>query len=276
MRLGGQFSMKSDPEQWVRLHKEAGYSAAFAYGMEESGGEVEDYLREAQRNNLLIAEVGAWSNPIDIDEKKRREAIAHCQERLAFAERIGARCCVNIAGSRSETWDGPHPDNLSEDTFALIVETVRTIIDAVQPTRTFYTLETMPWIFPDSPDHYLKLIHAIDRKGFAVHLDPVNMINSPSRYFQNAAFLKECFDKIGPYIKSCHAKDITLDSRLTVHLDEARPGLGALDYKVFLQQMNRLDPDTPLMLEHLSSDEEYGLAAQYIRQTASEIGISIQ
>ncbi len=59
-------------------------------------------------------------------------------------------------------WDGPHPDNFSRDTFDLIVQSTREIIDAVKPQRTFYALETMPWIFPSSPDEYLELIKAID------------------------------------------------------------------------------------------------------------------
>jgi hypothetical protein len=29
--------------------------------------------------------------------------------------------------------------------------------------------------------------------------------------------------------------------------------------------LNRLDPDMPLMMEHLASNEEYDLAAEYIR-----------
>ena len=110
----------------------------------------------------MIAEVGCWSNPISPDEPTRRAALELCKARLELADRVGARCCVNLAGSRGETWDGPHPDNLSPATFALVVDTVREIIDAVQPRRTFYTLEPMPWSFPDSPDSYLEL-HARDR-----------------------------------------------------------------------------------------------------------------
>ena len=135
----------------------------------------------------------------------------------------------------------------------------------VRPTRTYYALETMPWSFPYSPDSYLRILNAIDRPRFAVHLDPVNMISSPERFYGNAEFLRECFAKLGPYIKTCHAKDIALSGRLTVHLDEVRPGLGGLDYRVFLAELNRLDPDIPLMLEHLSTPEEYALAAEYIR-----------
>lgn len=254
-----------------------GYSAAYDPGVDPRNEALEEaYIRAAKANDLLLAEVGAWSNPIDIDDGKRKQAIAHCQERLAFAERIGARCCVNIAGSSGEIWDGPYADNLTEATFVLIVDTVREIIDAVKPTRTCYTLETMPWIYPDSADSYLRLLRAIDRSGFAVHLDPVNLINSPNRYFRNTELLDECFDKLGSHIKSCHAKDILLHPRLTVHLDEVRPGLGALDYRTFLRRVSRLDPDTPVMLEHLSTAEDYKHAAAYVRSVAAEIGADIR
>jgi len=225
--------------------------------------------------DLIVAEVGAWSNPLSPDEGTRREAIRLCQERLALADTVRARCCVNIAGSRGEQWDGPHPDNLTGATFDLIVDTVRTIIDAVKPTRTFYTLEPMPWMYPDSADSYLALIQAIDRPRFAVHLDPVNLISSPRLFFDNAALIRECFAKLGPFIKSCHAKDIQLSGKLTVHLDEVRPGLGALDYRTLLRELDRLDPDMPLLLEHLPREEDYALAADYVRLVAQDIGVSL-
>ena len=131
----------------------------------------------------------------------------------------------------------------------------------------------MPWVFPDSADSYLRLLRAIDRRQFAVHFDPVNLINCPSRYYRTGDFIRDCFAKLGPYIKSCHAKDILLSGKLTVHLDEVRPGLGALDYDLFLTELVKLDADVPLMLEHLPNAEEYALAAQHIRQVATRNGL---
>ena len=101
---------------------------------------------------------------------------------------------------------------------------MREIVDAVAPRRTFFTLEPMPWSVPDSPEAYLALLRAIDRPRFAVHLDPVNLINTPAKFFGNAAFLRECFATLGPYVKSVHAKDIVLGEELTVRLTEVRPG----------------------------------------------------
>jgi sugar phosphate isomerase/epimerase len=278
MRLGGPiFAKDLDPIEWATTVRAQGYTAANC-PVDENADDatVRAYRRAAEAADVVIAEVGAWSNPISPDPQVRRQALDLCQARLDLADRIGARCCVNVAGSRSAVWSGPHPDNISEETFDLIVETVREIIDAVRPVRTTYALETMPWVYPDSADSYLRLIEAIDRPTFAVHLDPVNLIHSPRRYFENAALLRECFQKLGPRIVSCHAKDITLSNELTVHLDEARPGLGGLDYGVYLCELSNLSPDTPLMLEHLPDERDYRLAAQYIRATAERLQIAIR
>jgi sugar phosphate isomerase/epimerase len=276
MRLGGPvWHEEGDADGWVAALTDRQYGAAVFPLKHTASGEVVDrYVAAANPAGIVIGEVGAWSNPISLDDGQRREAIAYCQAQLALADRVGARCCVNIAGSRSEKWDGPHPDNLTGETFDLIVETTREIIDAVKPTRTSFALEAMPWIFPDSPQSYLRLIEAIDREQFAVHLDPVNMINSPERSFRNGEFIRECFRLLGPYIRSCHAKDSLMSKSLTVHIDEVRPGLGTLDYGVFLREANRLDPDTPLILEHLPNAEEYDLAAAYVRSVADREGLA--
>ncbi len=52
-----------------------------------------------------------------------------------------------------------------------------------------------------------------------------------------------------------------------------RPGLGALDYRTFLTCANQLN-DVPFMLEHLPQDE-YPIAATFIRQTARTLDISL-
>ena len=73
----------------------------------------------------------------------------------------------------------------------------------------------MPWMIPSSPDEYLRLIEDVDRAEFGTHLDVVNMITSPRRYFYNDEFLEECFRKLHGTIISCHLKDIMLKQEYT-------------------------------------------------------------
>ena len=275
MRLGAPvFAKTGSPDDWARSVRQAGYGAAYCPRLSvDDEDTIRAYGDAARRADVVIAEVGAWSDPLCLDEDKRQEAIAYCQGQLALAERIEARCCVNTAGSRVADWRGPHPVNLSDDTFDLIVQTTRTIIDAVKPTRTYYTLETMPWVFPDSIASYERLIRSIDRAGFAVHFDPVNLICSPQRFCRNGELIREFIQALGSRIRSCHAKDVAAEPRLTVHLNETMPGRGALDYAVYLQELAQLDPDTPLMIEHLQTAEEYEQAARHIRPVADRVGV---
>ena len=277
MRLGAPLPEPiSDPDQWVAALQAKGYRAAYCpLNGSEDYAVIRAYAHAAERAGIIIAETGAWSNPLSPDEAISRAAIEKCQIMLALADEIGARCCVNIAGSRGEKWDGPHPADLTPATFNLIVDTVRAIIDAVRPKRAFYTLEPMPWMVPDSIESYEELILAIDRPQFGVHFDPVNLINCPQRYFFNGDFIRKFIDRLGHAVRSVHAKDIHLQDKLTVHLDEVRPGLGELDYRTLLHELNRLEPDLPLMLEHLPLASEYDLAAAYVREVAGEIGVTL-
>jgi len=274
IRLGGPvFDTYESPEQWISILKGLGYSAAYCpVKAHESDDVVKDYARAAKEANIVIAEVGAWSNPISKDEKQRKAALDKCRKQLELADRIGANCCVNISGSRGDQWAGPHRDNLTQETFDMIVEVTRSIIDHVQPTRTYFTLEAMPWSYPDSPDAYVRLLKAIDRKRFAVHLDPMNFITSPRVYYRSGDMIRECFAKLGPHIRSCHAKDIQLNSKVyTPQLTEVRPGLGEMDYTAFLTELSRAG-DIPLMMEHLPDNEEYQLAAKHIRSVGKSCG----
>lgn len=278
VRLGGPvFGKYQSPDEWIDALNKSNYKAAYCPVKPGSGsGEIELYKQAAEKADITIAEVGAWSNPIDPDENKAKAAIEKCINSLQLADEIGANCCVNISGSRNpEKWAGPHKDNLTTATFDLIIETTRKIIDAVKPTNTFYTLETMPWSYPDSVESYEKLFKAIDRKQFGVHFDPVNLVISPHVYYKNGEMIKEAFSKLGPFIRSCHAKDILLlDDKLTPHLPEVRAGLGNLNYAVFLRELGKLK-NIPLMMEHLKTAEEYNKAAEYIRFVGKENNIHV-
>ena len=131
MRLGGPvFGETSNPDSWAKAVKNHGYSAAYCpIDSESDEATIDAYIEAAKKADIVIAEVGAWSNPISIDETEREAALEKCRVQLALADRVGANCCVNISGSRGPKWDGPHPDNLTDNTFDLIVESVRSIID---------------------------------------------------------------------------------------------------------------------------------------------------
>ncbi len=276
MRFGAEVTpVDEDPEAWAAELRRLGYDATIWPLEDGTPTGVEDaFAAAAARAGVQIAEVGAWCNPLHPDATLRREKLERCRRRLALAERLGARCCVNVVGSRGPDWLAPHPDNYAEDTFDLAVESIRAIVDAVRPTRTRYAVETMPWMLPDSPEDYARLLAAVDRSACAVHLDPANLVNQPRLAARSGELLDRCFDLLGPQILSCHAKDVRLEPDLTVCLREVPPGDGQLDYRTFLRRLARLDPETSLLLEHFGP-AELARGAAHIRELGEELGIPV-
>ena len=275
MRLGGQvFAASDNLNEWALAAKRAGYGAVTPpFGPEASAELRNEFVEVCARQDLVIAEVGVWNNPLTNDPAARADALEKAKRCLQLAEDLGAACAVNIAGSCGDRWDGPYAENFSADTFDLIVEQVREVLRAVQPKRTAYTLETMPWVFPDSPETYLELIRAIDDPGFAVHLDIVNMITSPRQYFNNAEFSRHCVETLRPWIRGVHLKDMAIRPDLTVHLEERVPGEGGLDLGAMLEALSTLPEGTPVLLEHMHHEDDYVRATAHVKELASSRSI---
>ncbi len=275
--LGAPLFLKTDdPREMAKEARRLGYSAA--YCPPASPHETEK-LRAIEAGfaaeNVVLAEVGVWVNLLDADPARRKENLQKVTDGLAVAEATGARCAVTICGSYNEkVWYGPHPKNLSQDFFDAAVENARRIIDAVKPRRTTFSYEMMGWSLPDSPDAYLKMIRAVDRSAFAVHLDVCNLVNSPERFYNHAALIDECFRKLGRQIVSCHGKDLEWIPEMNVHFVEVIPGRGQIDYRPLLRGLAAMPSPAPLMLEHLKTAEEYAEGARHIRHVAAELGLS--
>lgn len=278
MRLGAMHLQESsDPEEWARSLVAKGYrAAALPCDIFAPEDVIRRFSLSASRHGILIAEVGAWGNVLrDCDQATKAASLERACRALYVANEIGANCAVNISGSRGSQWDGPDENNLTAETHSLIVDTVRTIIDTVKPTRSFYTLEPMPWMYPcDIPSHR-SLLRDVDREAFAVHFDPVNMICTPALYYSSGRFITEFVREFGLRIKAVHAKDTILGSTLTIHLQEVRPGLGQLDYRALLSELERVSTDMPLLIEHLRSEEEYVQSARYLRGVAATVGVPL-
>lgn len=258
----------------AREHRRLGYSAAYCPAGLKAGDAVSiaDAKKAFAAEDVVIAEVGAWKNLLESDPSKRRANHEYVRDRLALADEIGARCCVDIGGSYHPTlWDGPDPRNLTREYFDATVENCRKLIDAVKPTHTHFSIEMMGWSLPNTADTYVRLIKAVDRRAFGVHVDVCNIVDSPERYYNNARVIDEVFQKLGPWILSCHAKDVGPHA---THFTEVIPGRGGIDYKRYLRNLAGLKTETPLMLEHLQTEAEYDEGRRFILKTGKECGVT--
>jgi sugar phosphate isomerase/epimerase len=281
LRLGGPVfaDPQADPEQLARAHQEKGYTAAFAPPIPPNDHAAASRVRRAfEQAGVMIAEVGFWENLVDTDPHERAANRRIMTETLALADELGARCAVNIFGSYSHgNGNACHAAaNYSEDAFAEAVTMARAFIDAVKPKTAFFAYEAFAFNLVDSPEMIARLVRAVDRKQFGVHLDLANLINSPRAYWNSKAIIQECIRRFGDRIVSAHVKDLHLrEPALSVMLEETVPGRGRLDLAALLRGLHALPQTVPLMMEHLHSEAEYDEAAAHIRKLARAEGLSL-
>lgn len=266
MKLGISTSLNGlSPKEWAAKLVSLGCeSLVFPVDATADDSLIEAYVAEAKANNLTIAEVGIWRNAISPDPTEEKKNMDYSIEQLKLADRIGAKCCVNVAGALGPRWDGGYKENFSQYAWDKTVSMIQELLDTVKPTNTYFTIECMPWMIPTGPQEYLKLMGAVNRERFAAHIDIINMINCPQRYFFSEEFLKETFGLLGPYVKSCHLKDIQLLEEYTFRLKECPCGEGSFPFVRYMEMASALNPDMPMIIEHLENDAAYEKSVSYV------------
>ena len=269
MYLGISSSLEhGSPEEWATKHKALGLECVnFPVTCDEGEETFMAYKRAADEAGLTIAEVGVWRNTLAADPDERKRWTDYAVRQLQMADEIGAECCVNVVGTPyGSRWDGGYRKNFSRELWDMAVSMIRQIIDSARPRHTKFCIESMPWMIPSGPDEYLRLIEAVDRTEFGTHLDVVNMITSPKRYFFNDEFLDECFEKLHGTIVSCHLKDIRLKPEYTFQLEECACGQGTLNLQRYIRLATTENPCMPMIIEHLTTNAEYIASVQYVQE----------
>ena len=87
--------------------------------------------------------------------------------------------------------------------------------------------------------------------------------------------MTECFDKLGTHIKSCHLKNVHLSQAFTLQMQETACEKGDLRLEKYAQLIEQLDPDMPVIIEHLESDAEYLESLDYVIRRFRDAGLAV-
>ncbi len=260
MRLGISHVMKhSSPTQWAEDLRKIGCSASsFPVNYTASASLIDQYVEAAKAYDICIAEVGVWNSPHVSTKEEAEKNYKFCEGQLKLADYVKAKCCVNVSGGvQTQPWFFVSKENYSRETYERNIEVIQRLLDSVKPTNTYYVLEIMQWMLPTTPEEYLQFIKDVNRHRLAVHMDVVNLINNPYIYTHHNETIDHAFELLGPKIKSCHMKDCKLSIGMSVCINEVPCGEGVVDIMHYARKIDELDPEMPLLLEHLYRDEEF-------------------
>ena len=263
----------------ARAHRELGLTAAYLPYVPATEEAKLREIREAfGEADLLPAELGYWENIQDLDPATRQANRDALRRYLESAEAMGAACAVTVTGAATY---GTVNDNVNAESFtaAYFDEAVRfaqELIDAVQPRHTVFCYEPFAFTCLDTIEACARMVEAVDRPQFGIHMDLSNFVLAPRDLLRYDALAEEAGRLIGPHAPSAHIKDLKLLGPAThIQIDECAAGEGQLDLGAYLRMLDGLGREIPLFVEHLPDEASYRVADAGVRRAAAAAGIRL-
>jgi len=233
---------------------------------------VRDMLRgEGVR---LYQVTGYWQNLVTPDESARRDAVRTLQAALRLAQALGARAIDSGPGSMNP--DGPwfpHPDNWTPAARRQLVKSLRECAPVAEDCGVYLSLEGHQLVTLESADVTCEVLDEVGSHWVRSDFDSANWITRET-VFNTGPALDRMFDVLGDHIVSCHAKDVWIENKLTLHLQDGCAGKGRMDFDTLLRRMEALNPDYPVIAEGNSTEELPGVGELFHR-IAANAGIRV-
>jgi sugar phosphate isomerase/epimerase len=285
MRLGmsGAFlpaRMDDFTEETARRIRDLGFSGCFTRFTDdpfttpkETAHRVRDLL--AGHGLRMYQAIGYRPPLIHPDEAVRRRAAEVLGAAVHLTAELGCRGTHTGPGSLNPrgAWF-PHPYNWTAQAKDQLIKSLREVAPIAEDRGVYVGMEGHVLVTLDSAETMAEVLGAVDSPMVRCDLDPVNWITRETVYHTGAAITRMA-DTLGSFVIGGHAKDVTIEDRLVLHLSECPAGTGLLDWDVFLPRIEALDPDFPLVVEHCTSDELPGIS-EFLHTKAAELGIAIR
>lgn len=222
----------------------------------------------------LFQVTGFWQNLVTPDETARRESVRTLQAALRLAGWLGARSIDTGPGSMNP--DGPwfpHPYNWTAEARRQLVRSLKEAAPAAQDAGVYLGLEGHQLVTLESAQVTREILDEVGSPWVKSDYDSANWVTREAIY-QSTATIQAHFAVLSPQIVSCHAKDIWIENRLALHLQDGCPGRGLVDFHTLFRCMEALSPDYPVIVEGASTDE-MPLAGEFCHRVAGELGIHV-
>jgi sugar phosphate isomerase/epimerase len=194
---------------------------------------------------------------------------------IALAQQLGAQALLIRPGSLNPAgpWT-PARDNHRPESLERLIETLRPIAAQAEATDVLLVMETHATSIMDSPEICRAVIEAVGMSKLRLTMDVVNHFQTLRQTYGSGDRIDHIFDIIGDIAPVAHIKDIIVQPKHVLHLDETVPGEGELDIGRLLRRFQALYPHGYGLIEHLPIDK-VPLANANVRRIAAECGVPI-
>jgi sugar phosphate isomerase/epimerase len=199
-----------------------------------------------RKNDIQIAVLGCYINPIASEEEELRLGIDRFKEHIRYARSVGCSIVATETGWLDEGWSN-EKENIEEKRFNKLVETVKELVQEAEKFGVFVGIEPVATHTINSPEKMKRLIDEVNSNNLQVVFDPVNLITIDN-YHNQEEIISKSLELFGDKIVAVHCKDFVVDKD-SVRVVAA--GKGQLNYKLLAEYLKENKPFINCLLEDI-------------------------
>jgi sugar phosphate isomerase/epimerase len=234
-------------------------------------------IRETFRDhNLPIACISGYTNIIHPDEGERERRVGYLKEIIRHARYLGTPYVISETGTFNTESDWVHhPKNKTEEGFEECRKVIADLSQFAYDHGAVFLLETYVNNVVGSVEETVRMFAQVDHPGLGLLMDPTNYFETHN-IDRMDQILDQVFDTLSDKIKIGHAKDVKRsgDDKSEKHADIGdadaleshtfrgvgeielpAPGLGSLNYDLYLKRLSQKHPNIPMIIEHLDESD---------------------
>ena len=199
----------------------------------------------------------------------------HIVDTIHSAEEFGCATILTHTGSMYPNRNIAHPQNWSKESWQRSVNALKRICKDTAGSKVDIAIEPVNTEAINNPWAMRRLREDVGDERICCGLDITNMID-PSIAFRMSEFTDKTFEVLEGMVRYVHAKDVAWNDMLA-GLNWTMNGTGVMDYELWLSHVSRLTRGKVayVLIEFLSTDEQYIQAQRNIRSIADRIGVKI-
>jgi sugar phosphate isomerase/epimerase len=224
-------------------------------------------------HHLPICAISGYTNIIHPDPAARHEKLEHLKALLRHARDLGTPYVISETGTFNTESDWVHhPQNKTEEGFEECRKVIAELSQVAYDHGAVFLLETYVNNVVGSIEETLRMFAEVESPALGLLMDPTNYFESHNIDDMDGV-LNRIFDALGDRVRIAHAKDVKrsggdlAEKHADIDASEAHtfrgvgeielpaPGLGSLNYDLYLKRLSRHHPNIPIIIEHLEEDD---------------------
>ncbi|MCU0370591.1 MAG: sugar phosphate isomerase/epimerase [Bacteroidales bacterium] len=230
---------------------------------------IRDAFRDA---NLPVVAVSGYTNLVHPNPAKRKENNNNMKTLLKFARDLGTPYVISETGTFNEESDWVfHEKNGTEEAYETLCEVVTDLTKFAYDNGSVFLVENYVNNIIGTVNQLLRLFSDVNHNALGLLMDPTNYFSDININDVDGE-INRIFNALGDRIRIAHAKDCkraenTAEKHADIDASESHtfrgagsvelpaPGLGILNYDLYLKRLSDIHPNIPLIIEHLDETD---------------------